>query len=120
MVLKDASGIVKMYSMVNVRNYNIVVTSDTQDDVFRKYKTALSQSTGSALSDDLLTQETVVVEEILYITQSGETVVYVKSYGKVFRLAFNEDILFVNAGDSITVWYAAEGDGVIPVVKFER
>ncbi|MGN1345261.1 MAG: hypothetical protein ACI4V1_00630, partial [Eubacteriales bacterium] len=26
MVLKDASGIVKMYSMVNVRNYNIVVT----------------------------------------------------------------------------------------------
>ena len=120
MVLKDASGIVKMYSMVNVRNYNIVVTSDTQDDVFRKYKTALSQSTGSALSEDLLTEETIPVEEILYITQSGETVVYVKSYGKVFRLPFNENILFVNEGDSIKVWYASVTDGVIPVVKFER
>ena len=122
MVLKDASGIVKMYSMVNVRNYNIVVTSDTQDDVFRKYKTALSQSTGSALSDDLLAEETIMVDELLYITQSGETVVYIKSAGSVYRLNFSEDILFVDEGDSITVWYAdaADLDGVIPVVKFER
>ena len=119
MVLKDASGIVKMYSMVNVRNYNIVVTSDTQEDVFQKYKAALSQSTGN-LSPDLLTEASVPVDEILYITQSGETTVYIKSEGNVYRLPFNENILFVNEGDTIRVWYASVTDGVIPVVKFER
>jgi hypothetical protein len=119
MVLKDASGIVKMYSMVNVRNYNIVVTSDTQEDVFQKYKAALSQSTGN-LSPDLLTEASVPVDEILYITQSGETTVYIKSEGNVYRLPFNENILFVNEGDTIKVWYASVTDGVIPVVKFER
>ncbi len=122
MVLKDASGIVKMYSMVNVRNYNIVVTSDTQDDVFRKYKTALSQSTGSALSDDLLTEETITVDELLFITQSGETVVYIKSADSVYRLNFSEDILFVEDGAQITVWYSGDGrtDRVIPVIRFAQ
>ena len=119
MVLKDASGIVKMYSMVNVRNYNIVVTSETQEEVFHKYKLALAQNSGS-IPDDLLTEETVTADEILYITQSGETVVYVKSGDRVFRMTFNEDILFVNEGDSITVWHSGTADGVIPVVRFRR
>ena len=121
MVLKDASGIVKMYLMVNVRNYNIVATSETQEEVFQKYKTALSQS-GSSISPDSLTEESIVVDEILYITQGGETTVYVKSDSRVFRMTFNENILFVNKGDSITVWYSGErgADSVIPVVKFER
>lgn len=119
MVLKDASGIVKMYSMVNVRNYNIVVTSETQEEVFQKYKSALSQNGGN-VSEDLLTEETIVVDEILYITQSGETVVYVKSGDRVYRMNFSEDILFVNEGDSITVWHSGTTDGVIPVVRFER
>ena len=121
MVLKDASGIVKMYSMVNVRNYNIVATSETQEEVFQKYKTALSQS-GSSISPDSLTEESIVVDEILYITQGGETTVYVKSDSRVFRMTFNENILFVNEGNSITVWYSGErgADSVIPVVKFER
>jgi hypothetical protein len=60
------------------------------------------------------------VDEILYITQSGETTVYIKSEGNVYRLPFNENILFVNEGDTIKVWYASVTDGVIPVVKFER
>ena len=119
MVLKDASGIVKMYSMVNVRNYNIVVTSETQEEVFHKYKLALAQNSGS-IPDDLLTEETVTADEILYITQSGETVVYVKSGERVFRMTFSEDILFVNEGDSITVWHSGTADGVIPVVRFRR
>ncbi len=119
MVLKDASGIVKMYSMVNVRNYNIVVTSDTQEEVFQKYKSALSQSSG-AISNDLLTEEKITVDEVIYITQGGETTVYIKSGGKVYRMAFTEDILFVDEGDVISVYYTGETDGVVSVVRFER
>ncbi len=120
MVLKDASGIVKMYSMVNMRNYNIVVTGESQDEAFQKYKAALSHA-GASIPEDQLIQETIAIDEFLYITQSGETVVYVKSSGRVYRIPFNESILFVSEGDNLTVWHAgAFDDGkVVPVIRFE-
>lgn len=117
MVLKDASGIVKMYSMVNVRNYNTVVTGETQDEVFAKYRTALSQN-GVGVSEDELTEEEITVDEILYITQNGETVVYIKSDGRVFRMSFDESVLFLDEGDKITVVCRPSSDNVIPIVRF--
>ncbi len=121
MVLKDASGIVKRYSMVNVRNYNIVVSGETQDEVFRSYKTALSQNS-PALSDELLTEEVIVVDELIYTTQGGETVVYVRSGERVFRTDFDEALLFVDEGDTMTVYYAPisapSSDSVIPMLRF--
>ena len=112
MVLKDASGIVKMYSMVNVENYNIVVTSDTQEDVFRRYKAAIAAPAGSVPSD-ALTSEDITVDEILYITQAGETVVYLKSDKGVFRTSFDEKLLFIEEGDTITVRYLVKEDVTI-------
>ena len=38
MVLKDASGIVKLYAMVNVQSYNIVTTAAKLDDCFAQYR----------------------------------------------------------------------------------
>lgn len=112
MVLKDASGIVKMYSMVNVRNYNIVVTSDTQEDVFRRYKAALRQSYGDDpnVSQDKTVEE-VTVNDIVYVVSGGETTVYLKTDGGVYRMAFDERILFVNEGDTVKVAYTEKNDG---------
>lgn len=119
MVLKDASGIVKMYSMVNVRNYNIVVTSDTQDETFQKYKAALAQN-GTKIESSTLVTEEIVVDEILYITQSGETTVYIKSPSGIYGMAFNEAILFVEEGDTITVAYTTKNEsGVTQVTEIE-
>lgn len=120
MVLKDASGIVKMYSMVNVRNYNIVVTSETQDEVFQKYKTALAQN-GTKVESATLTTEEITVDEILYITQGGETTIYIKSSSGVYSMAFDEAILFVEEGDTITISYASKTvDGVTVASKIEK
>lgn len=120
MVLKDASGIVKMYSMVNVRNYNIVATSETQEEVFIKYKNALIGS-GEAVSEDSLIADTVIVDELLYITQSGDTVVYLKSDGKVYRLKFSEEILFADKGSSVTIYHTPSSApaSVINALRFE-
>lgn len=109
MVLKDASGIVKMYSMVNMENYNIVVTSDTQDDVFRKYKAALRQN-GSKVSSDELINEVITVDEILYITVSGETTVYIKAPSGIYGMEFDESVLFIEEGDKITVAYSEKNE----------
>lgn len=115
MVLKDASGIVKMYSMVNVRNYNIVVTSDTQDEVFRRYKAALRQNhiDGSGSAEDELITETVTVNEIVYVAVGGETTVYLKTDDGVYKLAFDERVLFVNEGDSVKLGFTEKLDGAV-------
>ena len=119
MVLKDASGIVKMYSMVNVENYNIVVTSDTQSDVFQKYKAAIAGS-GKKPVSDVLESESVTVYEIIYVTQNGNTTVYIKSSGGVFKTSFDESVLLINEGEYLVVYYTEKiEDGVTPIVKFE-
>ncbi len=108
MVLKDASGIVKMYSMVNVRNYNIVSTSTTQEECFSKYKALLG--TSGVTDDTSLLVEEITVTEILFIPQNGITTVYIRSDKGVFRMPFDEKILLVNPGDTITVSYLYKED----------
>ena len=42
MVMTDNNRIVKNYAMVNMQNYSQVVTGDTQNEVFRKYRRLVS------------------------------------------------------------------------------
>jgi hypothetical protein len=51
MVLKDSNGIVKLYAMVNVEQYNIVATAESLDSCFASYRRKLG-GTGSG-GDDL-------------------------------------------------------------------
>jgi len=118
MVLKDANGIVKMYSMVNVANYNLVVTSETQTEVFQKYKSRLAEA-GVEIDESTLNSRTVTVEEILYIPNNGNTTVYIRSTdGIVYRTPFAEDLLLIRAGDTLTVYYAAE-EPITHLVRYE-
>ena len=120
MVLKDASGIVKMYSMVNVENYNIVVTSDTQADVFQKYKAALAGS-GKRPEADVLESEVVTVYEIIYVAQNGNTTVYLKTSGGVFGMPFDESVLLIDEGAAATVYYSSKNEeGVTQILKIEK
>ncbi len=109
MVLKDASGIVKMYSMVNVKNYNIVVTSTTQDEVFRLYKAALAQN-GARIETAAEESLETVLNEIVYVVVNGETVVYLKTEAGIFRTAFSEDLLFLEEGDRISLEIGGRDD----------
>lgn len=119
MVLKDASGIVKMYSMVNVSNYNLVVTSESQTEVFQKYKAKLSQN-GVELTLGELQTETITVAEILYIPTDGDTTAYIRSDAEeVYKIAFDEALLLVRPGDRLTVSYAAK-DAITQLVSFAK
>ncbi|MBQ7921376.1 MAG: hypothetical protein IJ325_02205 [Clostridia bacterium] len=121
MVLKDANGIVKMYSMVNVTNYNIVVTSETQTEVFQKYKSRLAAAGMEDKTDpDSIVEESIVVEEILYIPMDGSTTAYIRSAaGDVYKIAFDEALLLVNPGDELTVTYTAKND-ITVLRSFEK
>lgn len=53
MVLKDAGGLVKLYAMVNVEQYNIVATATSQTKVFEEYKTLLA-SDGKLETEEMI------------------------------------------------------------------
>lgn len=48
MVLKDASGLVKLYAAVNVEQYNIVTTASSQTECLNRYKQLLGIESGDA------------------------------------------------------------------------
>ncbi len=108
MVLKDASGIVKMYSMVNVRNYNIVSTSTTEEECLAKYKALLA--TNGVVNENAMESNIITVEELLFIPQNGNTTVYIRSDKGVFSLPFEEKILLVKEGDKLAVTYTHKSD----------
>lgn len=122
MVLKDASQIVKMYAMVNVKNYNnIAVTATTQNEVYEKYLDAIGATdVEDDVKEDELESEEITVEQVNFITKGGDTLVYIKSDGgEIYKIPFTEDALFISGGDNVTVWYKQK-ENITELYRIER
>lgn len=127
MVLKDNSGLVKMYAAVNVEQYNKVATAYTQDECLAKYEALMKgtitqeQATsnsgapaddgGGKTADDKADtekyQETkITVKKIQTIDQNGNTWIYiVDSDNHIYRAPYADviDMILVEEGDEITI-----------------
>ena len=109
MVLKDASGIVKQYALVNVEHYSIVATGDTQAQAMTAYKKLLAQNgivSGGAVSD---TKADVTIAEIEKLVIDGNSWYYfLGSDGNYYCVSIANDAsaLFIRKGDAITFTYA--------------
>lgn len=111
MVLKDAGGLVKLYALVNVEQYGIVATGNTQAEAMRNYKELLVQNgivekeeTDESIVDTV--EATVTVTEIKTYTVDGNTVFYIKGDdGKYYKgyLKALEKLIFVSEGAQYTV-----------------
>lgn len=105
--LKDDAGLVKMYGMVNVSNYQIVATGDTVEACETKYFELMRAS--GVTSEDTSKQETIEgrIEEILTASLNGTTVYYIKVSGDdnyyAISLADNQNAVLLQEGDSITL-----------------
>lgn len=101
MVLKDATGIVKLYAFVNVENYRIVATGATQAEAMSEYKKLLSQNNVTVGGDDSIE---ITVSQIVY---SAGTVYIKNSAGLVFKgyLSTDESLILINEGDVINIEY---------------
>jgi hypothetical protein len=111
MVLKDANGLVKMYAMVNMRNYTIVSVEETLQACQKSYVKAMEKA-GSAANIEIegieTVKDTVVVSSVEFIIVEGETIVYVKTEdGRVFKQAFaeNENLILIDIGEKVEVEY---------------
>ena len=130
MVLTDNGGLVKMYAMVNVEQYNLVVTAESQEEVFAKYRQLLAKE---GISDSGAEEETTdtekkiqsvtfVVADMEYVTMDGETYVYLKnSDGEVYKQKFADDesIVKVSVGDEVTVQYEKKENGIHRIITIE-
>ena len=124
MVLVDNAGLIKMYAMVNVEQYNLVVTAQTQEEVFAKYRKLIA---GNRVKEENSTESSImetefVVQDMEYITMNGETYVYIKDdNGNVYKQKFSEDesIIKVSAGDCISVQYEENENGIHDLIFFE-
>ncbi|MCR5677905.1 MAG: hypothetical protein K6G13_07750 [Agathobacter sp.] len=119
MVLKDASGIVKLYAMVNVEQYNIVTTASNLDDCFSKYKKLVKAGGDEDAVDDGDTNDDgdetelkdpvdleVTIASIEYVAIRGDTYVYLEAEdGTILRQKFadNESLISLRIGDKIKV-----------------
>lgn len=113
MVLKDDGGLVKMYAMVNVSQYNMVATATSQSEVFSNYKKMLAKSgKGENIERDLKTID-IELRDIRFINTDDGTMVYlVSDDGKIFKQAFaeNEHLVGLKTGDKLRIEYESSGD----------
>lgn len=135
MALKDASELVKMYAMVNVKQSTVVGVGSSLAECTENYAAELQKngvnvdvdvdSMGNEDTNDTPKVETVDVkgkaEEIRSVITGGETYFYIKlvdnaTYYKV-AVKDAEKIVILNVGDEITFVVDKNATGEIVTVK---
>lgn len=129
MVLTDNGGLVKMYAMVNVEQYNLVVTAETQEEVFAKYRKLLAKdgniggtASDTAEKENVIREAAFEVADMEYITVEGETYVYIKDEsGNVYKQKFSEDeaLIKISVGDTVSIQYEEMENGIHRIITTE-
>lgn len=129
MVLTDNGGLVKMYAMVNVEQYNLVVTAETQEEVFAKYRKLLAKdgniggtASDTAEKENVIREAAFEVADMEYITVEGETYVYIKDeFGNVYKQKFSEDeaLIKISVGDTVSIQYEEMENGIHRIITAE-
>ena len=112
MSLKDNAGLVKMYAMVNVQNYNVVATGSTLPECQNSYSKLLRKE---GLSQESETGVEGVIDEIRTAVIEGNSWYYFRLIGERHYYAVSaaqcETAVILNKGDKVMILDAAqEGD----------
>ena len=113
MALKDYAGLVKMYAMVNVQQYQIVATGASVEECQSNYYKLLRQNKldtgeapilpadGDTVTGIVTALRSAVIDgtTMYYVTLDADNTVYCISAGEV------EKVILLNVGDRITITY---------------
>ena len=117
MVLKDASGLVKLYAAVNVEQYNIVTTASSQTECMNRYKqllgidsddTSESSDSSNDMSDSTATdtEADITISDIKYIDINGNTYIYlISNDNQIYRAkaSDHEEMLLLKKEDNVHI-----------------
>ncbi|MGM9609635.1 MAG: hypothetical protein ACI3XE_05380 [Eubacteriales bacterium] len=110
MVLKDDNNLVKLYALVNVKKYSVVVTAPTQAEAIETYREQLYQE-GILQRPETPAVEhetaTVTLTEVRDVTVNGNTRIYFYGDdGRVYRLdTVTDAALLLRTGMTVTFTY---------------
>ena len=121
MALKDAAGLVKMYAMVNVSQYQIVATGSDVAECEGNYRQMLARNNLIDNSDANIpadTQEaTGVLTDIRTAVIDGNSRYYLRLQGEsvyyVLSAADAPQVVTLNTGDRVTITYRPQEDASI-------
>ena len=112
MVLKDASGYVRLYALVNVEHPSVVATAPKQDEAIKAYRELLAEDGIIDITntpDPSLPSTEITVADIKTYTVDGNTVFYfVGNDGFYYKgmLRDIEDLIFFAVGDRLQITYS--------------
>ncbi len=132
MSLKGNDGLVKMYAMVNVQQYQLVETGQTLAECENNYRQALAHAGLIAAGEQRpaagsAQEQEGVVAEIRSTVIEGNTHYYVRMVGSLGYLDFSAAevprAVLLDVGDHIRYSYILEGaefpeNGIVPAVEF--
>ncbi|MGN1418719.1 MAG: CvpA family protein [Acutalibacteraceae bacterium] len=141
MSLKDSSSLVKRYAMVNVQNYQVVVTGETIAKCMEVYAEQLkqnninidvdinqikqdtdNQSTENADTPKVETKKVKgTIDDIRSAVMGGESVYFIRLEGKKTYYSISassaQNVVILNVGDTVTIEYEKSGDGIIEAIS---
>lgn len=115
MVLKDANGLVKMYAIVNVEQYNIVATANTQAEAIEKYRHLIHGEDYEPAEEkdlSLFAEQTIVIKKIETIVRGGDTYIYI--------VAEDDHIYHARYADVLGMLLREEGDTLVILTDGEQ
>ena len=121
MALKDDAQLVKMYAMVNVRQYQVVATGTTVADCERNY-VALLQQNGIAAESTAgqAGAQTVAgrIDELRSAVINGTTQYYLLVDGSWYRVsaAESESVVLCSPGDKVTLIVTPSDETIQPAI----
>ena len=113
MALKDASGLVKKYAMVNVHNYQIVATGDTVNDCEASYR-SLIQSNGMGSDEESKKASTKTNSRHyqkdcsgMFIDGSSHYYIVLNDSDTIYDVDISKylDAILLEEGDKVTIEY---------------
>lgn len=125
--LKDAEGLVKNFSLVNIEDYGIVGVGSTIAEAKRNYSNKLtSKGNNVAFSDEAFgyTKEGIVTRITANI-ESGNSYYYMiidDDMTKLYMASYmiSEELPVTREGDRVKISYVDEANGTINVVEFDN
>lgn len=105
--LKDAGGLVKMYGLVNVEQYQIVVTGSTIGECLTKYRAALRENNKAIGGLDGQKTVSGVITDIRSANIDGSTHLYIQlEGGSIYYelvVSDNREAVLLNVGDRVSL-----------------
>lgn len=112
--LKDESGLVKKYAMVNIKRYQIVAIGDSVAECEKQYISLLSSNGISNVTSQSMQKITGNIIKIAQTVVDGNTHYYIMldSSDAIFDVPIVDyiNIIKFNEGDKITFEYSEDGD----------